>query len=99
MSVGATNVSNQAVELATDVSDDFTSDVDNDGLLGLAFGALNTVKPRQQSTFVENAIKQGVISNALFTADLKAGAPGTYDFGFIDARYTNCTRRIIGFPN
>lgn len=43
-----------------------------------------TVTPEQQTTFFDTAIKQGALSSNLFTVDLKKGAPGTYDFGFID---------------
>ena len=42
------------------------------------------VKPQQQTTFFDTAIDQGVLESNLFTVDLKKGAPGTYDFGFID---------------
>ncbi len=48
-----------------------------------------SVKPRAQTTFFDTAIARGVLSNRLFTCDLKKGAPGTYDFGFINnAKYT-----------
>lgn len=40
--VGSTVVSGQAVELAQTISDQFAQDIDNDGLLGLAFDAINT---------------------------------------------------------
>lgn len=43
-----------------------------------------TVQPTQQKTFFDNAIDQGVLSSNRFTVDLKKGAPGTYDFGYID---------------
>ena len=39
--------------------------------------------PKQVLTFFSNAINQGLPS-ALFTANLLPGAPGSYDFGFID---------------
>lgn len=45
---------------------------------------LRTVKPKQQTTFFDTAIAEGVLSENVFTVDLKKGAPGTYDFGFID---------------
>ena len=47
------------------------------------------VTPNQQTTFFDSAIVQGALSSNLFTVDLKKGAPGTYDFGFIDdSKYT-----------
>lgn len=50
---------------------------------------LCVVQPTQQKTFFDNAIDQGVLSSNLFTVDLKKGAPGTYDFGYIDdSKYT-----------
>jgi len=49
--VGAVTATSQAVEAATSVSSQFTRDTDNDGLLGLAFSTINTVKPKAQTTF------------------------------------------------
>ncbi|KAK7745518.1 hypothetical protein SLS53_003018 [Cytospora paraplurivora] len=82
VTIGGLSVYPMAVEAASDVSAEFTSDTDIDGLLGLAFSKLNTVKPKKQKTFFEAA--QNKLDSYLFTADLKAGAPGTYNFGFID---------------
>jgi len=81
--VGATTATSQAVELAETISAQFQQDTNNDGLLGLAFDSLNTVKPNQQKTFFSNV--KASLDAPLFTADLKKGAPGTYDFGYIDA--------------
>jgi aspergillopepsin I len=87
--VGGTNVTGQAVELASQIGAQFQQDENNDGLLGLAFSSINTVSPNQQTTFFDTAISQGVLSQDLFTVDLKKGEPGTYDFGFIDdSKYT-----------
>lgn len=82
VTVGQTSFAGQAVELAQQVSTQFQQDVGNDGLLGLAFDSINTVKPTQQKTFFSNVLPS--LSAPLFTVDLKKGAPGTYDFGFID---------------
>ena len=89
VNVGGTQVTGQAVELASKISAQFQQDENNDGLLGLAFSSINTVKPKQQTTFFDTAIKENVLSENLFTVDLKKGVPGTYDFGFVDdSKYT-----------
>ena len=87
VSVGATTVTSQAVELAETASSQFVEDTDSDGLLGLAFNSINTVTPNQAKTFFSNAIPS--LAAPLFTANLKKGAPGSYDFGYIDtSKYT-----------
>ena len=79
----------QAVELAKTVSSQFLQDVDNDGLLGLAFSSINTVTPTAQTTWFDSGVKEGVFDSPVFAADLKSGTPGTYDFGYIDdSKYT-----------
>ncbi|KAK4097427.1 Asp-domain-containing protein [Parathielavia hyrcaniae] len=82
VTIGGLTVSSQAVEVAKTVSDAFTSDSDLDGLLGLGFSTLNTVEPVQQKTFFEKARPE--LDAPVFTADLRAGAPGHFNFGFID---------------
>lgn len=67
--IGGIAVKNQAVEAATSVSEQFTRDSSNDGLLGLAFSKLNTVRPKQELTWFDNAAK--TLDAPLFTADLK----------------------------
>ncbi|XWW94815.1 hypothetical protein V2A60_002763 [Cordyceps javanica] len=81
--VGGAVVPRQAVELATQVSGTFAKDVKNDGLMGLAFGTINAVKPQKQKTFFENVMPS--LAEPLFTADLRASAPGAYEFGRVDA--------------
>lgn len=71
VTVGGLSVYPMAVEAADDVSAEFTADTDIDGLLGLAFGKLNTVSPKKQKTFFEAA--RPTLDKYLFTADLKAG--------------------------
>ncbi|KAL9001071.1 MAG: hypothetical protein Q9188_005538 [Gyalolechia gomerana] len=83
VTVGQTSFTGQAVELAQEISEQFQADMNNDGLLGLAFDSLNTVRPNAQKTFFSNVLPS--LSAPLFTVDLKKGAPGTFDFGFVDA--------------
>jgi aspergillopepsin I len=83
VSVGGLVVSSQAVESAQKVSAEFEQETGLDGLLGLAFSAINTVKPTKQKTFFDNAIS--TLGSPVFTADLKHQKPGTYNFGYIDS--------------
>lgn len=80
--VGGAVVIDQAVQVATTVSSGFTKDTNVDGLVGLAFSQLSTVKPAKQKTFFENVMP--TLIQPLFTADLRRGAPGAYEFGRID---------------
>ena len=80
--VGATTVTGQGVELAETVSSEFVSDTASDGLLGLAFDSINTGSPNRLQTFFGNAMP--TLAAPLFTANLKKGAPGSYNFGYID---------------
>ncbi|GAP89412.1 putative eukaryotic aspartyl protease [Rosellinia necatrix] len=82
VNIGGAEVKAQAVELATAVTQSFVDDVATDGLLGLAFGTINTVQPQQQKTFFENVMPD--LAEPLFTADMRAGANGAYEFGRID---------------
>ncbi|KAF2157559.1 acid protease [Myriangium duriaei CBS 260.36] len=85
--IGGVTATRQAVEAATSASSGFSSDGSNDGLLGLAFSSINTVSPSQQTTFFDSV--KSSLAKALFTSSLKKGAPGTYDFGFINStKYT-----------
>ncbi|KAG5973633.1 hypothetical protein E4U55_000345 [Claviceps digitariae] len=80
--VGGVSVPSQAIGLATAVSFQFSGDQQSDGILGLAFSQLNTVKPQQQKTFFENIRNE--LAEPVFTVDLRKGTPGTYTFGRID---------------
>ena len=55
--LGGISVEGQAIELATTVDESFQRDK-GDGILGLAFGPLNSVTPSQVNTPVDNMIEQ-----------------------------------------
>lgn len=69
VNVGGVSFDSQAVEAASKVSAQFTSDTNNDGLLGLAFSSINTVSPTPQKTFFDNVAPN--LDTAVWTADLK----------------------------
>ncbi|KAK4160182.1 putative endothiapepsin precursor [Cladorrhinum sp. PSN259] len=80
--IGGVTVKGQAVELASEVSAQFTKDTNLDGLVGLGFGKLNSIQPKEQKTFFENAL--GQLDGGFFTADLKHNTSGKYNFGWLD---------------
>ena len=91
--MGGLSIKAQAVELANKLSSQFVSD-SSDGLMGLAWGNINTVKPTPVKTPVDNMIAQDDIPSTqeLFTAYLgswrDANDPDKgqsfYTFGYID---------------
>ncbi|KAI0399608.1 secreted aspartic proteinase precursor [Xylaria palmicola] len=82
--LGGVVVRGQAVEAATEVSYEFTADSATDGILGLGFGSINTVRPTQEKTWFDNAVAAGQLDAPVWTADLRYQEVGSYDFGFID---------------
>ncbi|KAK0661285.1 Aspartic protease SNP2 [Lasiodiplodia hormozganensis] len=86
VTLGNMNFTGQAVEAAQYASDAFVA-ASYDGMLGLAFDNLNTVKPRPQRTLFNSISSQ--LPKPLFTSLLKHNAPGSYDFGYVDTtKYT-----------
>jgi len=93
VTIGGLTIKNQAIELATKMSDQFIQGA-GDGLLGLAFGKINTVTPRGVATPVENMISEQDIPQTaeLFTVNLGSwrdanepdGGKSFYTFGYID---------------
>ncbi|KAI4630281.1 hypothetical protein J4E80_001215 [Alternaria sp. BMP 0032] len=93
VTLGGLCIENQAIELANKLSPQFTSGA-GDGLLGLGFGHINTVKPKKVATPVESMISQSDIptSSELFTCYLGSWRDTTdadhgesfYTFGYID---------------
>jgi aspergillopepsin I len=69
----------QAVQAATVIQAEFASD----GILGLAFSTINTVKPKKQKTLFETLLP--TLKKKVFAANLRVdGKPATWDFGYID---------------
>jgi len=93
VAIGGVSIKNQAVELAKKMSAQFVQGAGS-GLLGLAWGSINTVKPKPVQTPVDNMITQQDIpkSAELFTAYLGSWRDADeadkgesfYTFGYID---------------
>lgn len=93
INIGGLTIKNQAIELAKTLSTQFEQGV-GDGLLGLAWGSINTVTPKQVDTPVENMISQDDIpkDQELFTCHLGSSKDtddadrkdSFYTFGYID---------------
>jgi hypothetical protein len=87
VSIGGLTVENQAVQVASNISQTFLRDGSKDGFIGLSFAKGNTVKPSKQPTWFDNV--RGKLQQPVFSAALKRHAPGTYDFGYVDpSKYT-----------
>ena len=81
--IGTITVVGQAVELPGTVSPQFTGDTNLDGIVGLGFSQFgNSIRPSPMPTFFENAAPK--LKDHVFTANLKNGIPGHYEFGTID---------------
>lgn len=93
VTLGGLTIKNQSIELAKVLSTQFEQD-SSDGLLGLAWGSINTVSPSPVKTPVENLIAQDDIPSTaeLFTAYLGSWRDADeadkgesfYTFGYID---------------
>ncbi|KKP00470.1 hypothetical protein THAR02_07415 [Trichoderma harzianum] len=85
--IGNTFFDAQSVESAIQVSEDISDDTFSSGILGAASSAGNTVRPTKQKTYFDNIKDQ--LAKPLFTANLKKGKPGNYNFGYINvSEYT-----------
>ncbi|CAE6482885.1 unnamed protein product [Rhizoctonia solani] len=84
ITIGDITIKRQAVEVAQNLSDEFLRG-GSDGLLGLAFPKLNTVRPHQQKTPMQNMVEQGLVKDPIFTVKLdKHDSRGYYTFGYIN---------------
>lgn len=85
--IGSISVTGQPLELPTAVSSSVKADA-ADGILGLGFQSMNSIlkdngrTPYPQPTFFEQALSK--LLHPLFTANLKYGTAGYYQFGNID---------------
>lgn len=93
VNIGGATVTEQAIEMATAVSASFVQDTNNNGLVGLAFSKLNTVKPQQQKTFFDNVMPS--LAAPVFTADLRKASTGAYTFGMVDSSKFNGTMAFV----
>ncbi|KAB5588658.1 hypothetical protein CTheo_7896 [Ceratobasidium theobromae] len=85
VTIGDITIKRQAVEVSQRLSDQFLQG-GSDGLLGLAFPKLNTVRPHQQKTPMQNMVEQGLVKDPIFTVKLdKHDSRGFYTFGYIDS--------------
>ncbi|SPQ21001.1 86947e86-62a6-4305-9edb-9ac2d935c0ef [Thermothielavioides terrestris] len=108
LSIGGLTIKNQAIEIATTMSDQF-SQGSMDGLLGLAFSKINTVEtngqPDPQPTPVENMITQEDIpeDSELFTSAMYStkdqGEQSFYTFGWIDQDLVKASGQDISWTN
>ena len=82
--IGNIIVVGQAVELPSTVSSQFGDDTNSDGIVGLGFSQSgNSIRPSPMPTFFENAAPK--LKAKVFTASLKPGILGQFEFGTIDA--------------
>ncbi|KAJ9501320.1 hypothetical protein LTR99_004631 [Exophiala xenobiotica] len=80
--IGGSTVDAQAIGLPDTVSDSFITNTASNGLVGLAFSQLNTIKPQPQKTFFDNVMAD--LTQPVFTAQLLSDSAGSYEFGKID---------------
>ena len=71
VNIGGAVVQTQTIGLPDAVSASFVQDTSSNGLVGLAFSQLNTVRPNQANTFFANVA--GDLAQPVFTANLKSG--------------------------
>lgn len=107
VTLGNIVIQNQAVELADTISSQLQGEAGSDGLLGLAFGTINTVKPKPVQTPLENMITEKDIptDEELFTCCLGTSATSTssddassyYTFGGLDQQEIQAAGQDIAY--
>lgn len=83
VTIGGVTAAELPVEAASSVSAGITRNGQYSGILGLGFPKGNTCQPKRCEIFTEK--EKTAFPAKVFCADLKNGAPGTYDFGYIDS--------------
>ena len=81
--LGGMKIQDQAVQLARRFSGQQFTEGSADGILGLAFGHLNSVQPEPVQTPLENMIAQGLLHEQVFTVSLDRDNC-FFSFGFVD---------------
>lgn len=81
VTIGGVSQANQAVELATEVSDQFEQDTNSDGLVGLGFDILNRVQPKRVQSWFQHV--KHALNKRVFSVNLKEDGSGFYEFGRI----------------
>ncbi|KAK8231321.1 aspartic peptidase domain-containing protein [Phyllosticta paracitricarpa] len=86
LAMSAQKFPNQVVGVALNMSSSFINAA-YDGLMGLGFSNLNSVRPTKQKTFFESV--KSTLAAPLFTSLLRRNAIGSYTFGYIDPKSYN----------
>ncbi|KAA8648248.1 hypothetical protein EYZ11_006736 [Aspergillus tanneri] len=98
VNMGGAIVKKQAIGLPDQVSDSLIGETYDDGLVGLSFSSINTVRPQRQKTFFENVAKD--LDVPVFTTALKSSGVGEYEFGAIDhSKYTGDISNVTVDPS
>jgi aspergillopepsin I len=82
VTIGGVVVDEQIFGVPTEVSGAFVSDTDSNGLVGLGFSSINTIKPGPQKTFFDNVVSS--LDEPVFSVRLRTNGVGEYEFGTID---------------
>ena len=96
INIGGLIIENQAIELATRVTQGFTADKPNDGLLGMGFSNINNVHPVRQRTLFDNM--RSPLARPLFVANLKEDGSGTFDFGYVNRSLWSADAQLATVP-
>jgi aspergillopepsin I len=93
VSIGGVSVTDQVFGLPTEVSSQFMDDPSSDGLVGLAFESINTIRPGQHKTFFDNVEPE--LEEPVLTALLREDGVSEFEFGKIDhSKYTGTLANI-----